>query len=170
MVKVIDPEPIKVSKKLYNVIRSFVESAVSDKYPHNVGVHYRYDYDLFRGDIVVFEKIKGNERKWRLIVSGNTVELRSGVVSVELRVESDKTLLKIQDYGYISTIEIPESDQLKLIELLKGKVIVPEDYVPYFIPVTLESLLYKLTLYYNKAVEHVESECKYVEKVVERSE
>jgi hypothetical protein len=164
VVRIIDPELVKVSKRLYNVIRSFVESSISDKYPHNVGVHYRYDYDLFRGDIVVFEKL----RKWKLTISGNTVELRSGVVSVEAKIESNGIILKIQDYGYISTIEIPESDQLKLIELLKGKVIVPEDYVPYFVPIPLESLLHKLTLYYNKAVEHVESsECKYVEKVVE---
>jgi hypothetical protein len=77
-------------------------------------------------------------------------------------------LLKIQDYDNSVFIEIPESDQVKLIELLKSKMIVPEDYVPYFVPITLESLIYKLAMYYSKAVEHVtSSECKQVKELVE---
>jgi hypothetical protein len=144
--RVVDATPLKVSRELYNTIRSFVESSTKDTYPHNTGVHH--------GDVVIFEK-KG---KWRLIVKVNEVELRRGILYTRLVMGAGRYKLEVSDYGGTVAIEFSSDNPSEI----KSVVVVPSEPVPYSIPIPAEHLADKMMIYHFSVVEHISSsECKY---------
>lgn len=115
---------IKVPKKIYNTIRSFVESSPREEYDWNVG------YDI--GDKVVFEK----QGKWILEVK-KEVMVKEGGGEVAVAELTTDTTPRIVVAGHFVSYEKPFMGIVKVnVETAMESVddfdqIVPEEEVPF---------------------------------------
>jgi len=133
---VVDAERIQVSKRLYNTVRSFMDSSTKPIYPWNIGVH------LYR--TVMFRK-----HKWILIadVENENITLYCGYFEVTCNVAYDGKL-RITDRGNIIEIDTADPEAFKYF-------IVPSEEVPYAAPISVFDLAEKLKMYYTVAAEHM---------------
>lgn len=124
MVRVVKPQPVYVDKEVYNILRSFVESSIKDRYQFNIGVCV--------DNIAVFKK-----SKWKLIIMPKKVVLHDGRVSVHVIFDS---VYEIDINGQrIRTHE----NKLKMYN------IVPDTEVPYMKPILLYNVISKALVYYE---------------------
>ena len=134
---VVDAERIEVSKRLYNTVRSFMDSSTKTIYHWNIGVH------LHR--TVMFRKYN----RWILVadVENGNIVLHCGYFEVVCDIIYDGKL-HIHDRGNIIEIDIAHPDAFKYF-------IVPSEEVPYAAPISVFDLVEKLKIYYTAAAEHM---------------
>ena len=129
--RIVKPKSLKVDKKTYNVIRSFVESSTKTQYPWNIGI--------LRNNIAVFEKAG----KWTLIVEmiQNRPEKRATLtarnVFIEIDIEPGFKIIGLTEHE----LWIRDTNDAKKFD------IVPAEDVLYARPISLTELLNKIMIY-----------------------
>jgi len=145
---VVDAERIEVSKRLYNTVRSFMDSSLKSKYSWNVGVHLC--------KTVMFRKYN----RWILVADENGIVLHCGYFEVTCDVIWDGNKVHIHDRGKIIDIDITEQPFKYFI--------VPDEEVPYAAPISVFDLAEKLRMYFTIAAEHMRNE--HMEKEEQKAE
>ena len=135
MPKVVYPTVIRVESKIYNVLRSFLESSLKDEYQWNTGVL------LPSTHTALFIK----RGKWILNVNHSSIILFSKNYEQVLLVEKGRATLtiKIKPSVY-EDIENPDITY-----------ILPDPPVPYYIPLCLRDVMEKVEIYRQAYIEVV---------------
>ena len=134
MPKVVYPTVIRVESKVYNVLRSFLDSSLKDEYPWNTGI-------VLPGTHTVLFTKKG---KWILNINHSSAVLFSKDDKQVLMIEKGRATLTIKQNTY-QDIENPDITY-----------ILPDPPVPYCVPLSLRQILDKLEIYRQAYLEAVE--------------
>jgi hypothetical protein len=133
MPKVVYPNVIRVEPKVYNVLRSFLDSSLKDEYPWNTGI-------ILPGTHTVLFTKTG---KWTLNINHSSAVLFSKDKQV-LMVEKGRVTLTIKQNTY-QDVEDPNITY-----------VLPDPPVPYYTPLSLRQILDKLEVYRRVYISTVE--------------
>jgi hypothetical protein len=134
MVKIVFPNIVRVEPKIYNVLRSFLESSTKDEYSWNVGIV------LPNSHVVEFVK----QDKWILNINHGSIILQDSKYNQVLLIEGGRSTLTIKP-GVYEDVENPDITY-----------ILPDPPVPYYIPLNLRDIMEKVEIYRQAYLEAVE--------------
>jgi hypothetical protein len=153
--KVIIPKAIRVEPKIYNTLRSFLDSSLKDEHSWNTGVV------LPNTHVAIFTK-KG---KWILNVNHNSATLFTKDYKQVLLVEPHKYVLETKCSTYEEIRDrIVLVDGRSYVDIdprdLTLTYVIPEPPVSFYLPLPLSQIVDKAKIYYKVFIETIPKDLK----------
>jgi hypothetical protein len=154
MPKVVFPNIVRVEPKIYNTLRSFLDSSLKDEYPWNTGII------LPNTHVATFVK-KG---KWTLNVSHKSAILFDKNYKQVLLVEPFRYILETSD-SYFEELRdrvvlTVKDGSYEEVEDLQTTYIIPEPPVPFYVPLPLQDVVDKTKIYHKVFKETIPTDLK----------
>jgi hypothetical protein len=148
--QVVEAKDIKVSKRMYNMLRSFLESSMKKDYIWNVGVYRKEEGREATEEAVTFDK----DGKWTLVVK-RVIKRSTELPTLSSSEQSVTLCLHVAPYIKVlsDVVKIFDEEELEVpldaVELKRTFFVNP--LVPFSYPIRLADVIDKMEVYRSAA-------------------